>query len=179
MRTERALKLDLRIRVLKPRDMSQVLAIEEASFQDPWTARDFSNCLGDGYKAIVCTLGRGPVIGYAVFDVPRGIAGNVEILNLAVAPEHLRQGVGSKLVEEVKSWLPAHGHPRASIVVMERNVPGQLFLRALGFRWKKTLHRHYEACPDDAYVMIFRPGREAWPLPANRIRRFVCDGDQR
>lgn len=122
-------------------DLPEVLAIERASFDCPWTEAGFLGVLGcRSCIGIVAERG-GRVVGYAVYRLYRR---RFEILNLAVAPDVRRRGVGSALLLSLAAKL--YGTPRQALGlnVGERNLPAQLFLRAVGFRAAGVLRRPRE-----------------------------------
>lgn len=110
-------------------DLREVLAIEELSFDNPWTEADFVESLRcRDVRAIVAMMGSAnattTVGGFVVAWQRRGRA---EILNLAVRPSARLHGLGRRLVSAVAL-------SRTDAVVRETNLPAQKFFRAVGFR---------------------------------------------
>src|SRR6266536_3586044 len=62
-------------------DLPAIHAIEEVAFSDPWSVKDFRECLAAGVPFLVAVAG-GDVAGYAIAHVA---ADEGEILNLGVA----------------------------------------------------------------------------------------------
>src|SRR5205823_9820694 len=77
-----------RIRPAAPADVDDVAAIERAVFSDPWSRRDFAECVTTGIPFLVAEVG-GLVGGYVV---AHHAADEGEILNLGVAGGHRRRG---------------------------------------------------------------------------------------
>ncbi len=78
------------------------------------------------------------------------------ILNLAVAEDCRRLGVGTQLVERLIGKLSEERRSRVSLEVRESNLDAQLFFRARGFKATNVLHEFYPQSPEDAYVMHYR-----------------------
>jgi ribosomal protein S18 acetylase RimI-like enzyme len=79
----------------------------------------------------------------------------LELLHIAVAPEHRRCGVGRALMARAEEWLRQPGDCVQSRVP-ESNLALQLFLRSLGYKAVRVLRGHYGE--EDAYVMERRRG---------------------
>src|SRR5258706_1424824 len=79
-----------RIRRAEAADVAAVHAIEQASFTDPWSARDFRECVASEVVFLVAT-DSGEVAGYVI---AQDAADEGEILNLAVAAGRQRRGGG-------------------------------------------------------------------------------------
>src|SRR5258706_255261 len=86
-----------RIRRAEAADVPAVHAIEQASFTDPWSARDFRECVASEVVFLVAT-DSGEVAGYVI---AQDAADEGEILNLAVAAGRPRGG-GARAVRGVR-----------------------------------------------------------------------------
>lgn len=134
------------------RDMEEVLAIERASFADPWTEEDFRKCLlvRDVVGVVVELDGPGhPVLAYVVYQLHPA---RIEVLNLAVHPEHRRAGIGRMLVGRLRQKLHAQRRRLLGVDVEERNLSAHLFCRACGLRAIRVIPRRYGHL--DAYRFV-------------------------
>lgn len=144
--------MGLWVRFMIKRDMPEVLGIEARSFANPWSERDFlrvlriRNCVG-----LVLEDGQA-VLGYVVYELSTT---TVTILNLAVAPDRRRLGVGTALVGNLVAKLKSRGREEILAEVRERNLAGQLFFRAAGFSCVEVLPEHYDESDEDAYVFQY------------------------
>lgn len=141
------------IRWMIRRDMPEVLGIEEQSFESPWQEEDFirvlrqRNCIG----MVAESFER--VVGFMVYELHPN---RLHLLNLAVAAGLRGRLVGCQLVEKLISKLSPVRRNRIMLEVRERNVPAQLFFRALDFRAISVLQRFYADTDEDAYLFQYR-----------------------
>jgi len=136
------------VRHLIRRDLAEVLAIENASFEDTWSEADFMRALrsrnASGYVAECNEL----VIAYViVLSTDDGL----EVINLAVSPQCLRLGVGGFLVGKLQEGGPV------VLKVRESNLGAQLFFKSIGFLAVEVIRGFYPDVDDDAYVMECLP----------------------
>jgi ribosomal-protein-alanine acetyltransferase len=139
-----------RIRPAALADVAALGAIERRCFSDPWSEVAFQEALLSEWTfAMVAEGGRG-LAGYLI---GREAAGSGEILNLAVAPEFRRRGIGGALLEE---GLAAFRRLRASEVfleVRESNHSAQALYLARGFRAVGQRAAYYRNPREDALVL--------------------------
>ncbi|MDH5665223.1 MAG: ribosomal protein S18-alanine N-acetyltransferase [Nitrosopumilus sp.] len=84
------------IRPMNEDDLDKVMAIEPHAYEHPWTKGIFRDCLRVGYSCWVIENEQGDIDGYGVMSV--GV-GEAHILNLTVAPEMQKQGLGKMLLQ--------------------------------------------------------------------------------
>lgn len=140
-------------------DYNEILGIEEDQFPDPWTKRDFKLALNDRSTVLKVYEEEGRVLGYVLYKIAKR---RMDVLNLAVAYEHMRRGIGREMIKKLISDLSRDGRKQLTARVRERNLAGQLFFRAMGFRWVRTARGVYQdSLNEDAYDMIFELEQEA------------------
>ena len=101
-----------------------------------------------GYEAYVADVD-GRVIG---FLVSRAVAAEeVEILNLAVAPEYRRRGVARELLGALLKSVRGD----VFLEVREANQGARKFYQAIGFKEVARRRSYYEDPPDHGIVMNF------------------------
>jgi ribosomal-protein-alanine N-acetyltransferase len=139
-----------RIRSAALADAAALVAIERRCFSDPWSEPRFREALGSEWTfGLVAEAGRG-VSGYLI---GREAAGSGEVLNLAVAPEFRRRGIGGALLE---AGLAAFRRRRASEVfleVRESNRSAQALYLERGFRPVGQRAAYYRNPNEDALVL--------------------------
>src|SRR6516225_8971032 len=93
------------IRAMRGNDVADVVAIERASYQFPWSEGIFRDCLRVGYVCRVVTVSR-QVMAYGVMSLG---AGEAHILNLCVGETYRCRGVGRRLLGALMERAPAAG----------------------------------------------------------------------
>lgn len=162
-------ELKPQIRWLIRRDMPEVMEIENRSFEFPWVEDEFlaclrqRNCIGTVYES-----SQQLIHGFMIYELHKD---TLRILNLAVAPEVRRTGVGRTMVQRLIDKLSQQRRHTIEAEVRETNVVAQSFLSGAGFRAVKVLRRHYDDTNEDAY--LFR-----YSLPVDEMQ-FVRDGGNR
>lgn len=136
------------------RDLPTVLDIERESFQFPWREDDFVRCLRHrlciGYVAEIDLR----VAGFMIYEMRKS---GLHLLNLAVAGDMRRRGVGRAMIEMAQRKLHPDRRREITLEIRETNLPGQLFFSRLGFRAVGVLRDQYTDSPgEDAYLMRLR-----------------------
>jgi ribosomal-protein-alanine N-acetyltransferase len=165
-------KIRVHIRWMIRRDMTEVLSIENQSFDYPWCEEEFlrvlrqRNCIG-----MVAEYGE-QVVGFMIYELHKT---KLQVLNFAVAPEFRRADIGRQMVAKLVGKLSSHRRTRIMLHVRETNLPAQLFFRIQGFRATEVAREHFEDTGEDAYLMQYLFDESvADDLPgivANRIAR--------
>jgi [ribosomal protein S18]-alanine N-acetyltransferase len=146
---------DVVVRRCERRDLPHVLAIEVASFSDPYPRAMFEWLLfrmGGGFF-VAC---RGEVVvGYAVCGVTLRRKGH--LVSIAASPETRRSGVGSLLMRSVMSYLEEKGVSEVLLEVRMSNQAAIAFYRKFSFA-ESGRKPHYYQDGEDAVVMRRRLG---------------------
>ena len=148
--TEEALRTQ--IRWLIRRDMDEVLAIERASFEFPWTEEEFLCCLRQrNCIGTVAELDH-EIVGFMIYELHQSM---LRILNFAVAPKIRRHGVGGQMVQRLVDKLSQQRRREIVLEVRETNLDAQLFFKNNDFRALQVLRNHYDDTLEDAYYMRY------------------------
>lgn len=142
----------LRVTPLTPARLDEVVAIERASFSDPWSREMFRSeiTLLDGSYARVAVL-EGAVVGYllAVMVVDEAHLGNV-----AVHPDHRRSGVAQRLLDDLFATCLRGAVKRVTLEVRESNESARKFYYRNGFIDVAIRKNYYRHPVEDAIVML-------------------------
>jgi ribosomal-protein-alanine N-acetyltransferase len=162
------------IRWMIRRDMEEVLAIEQESFEFPWAEEDFVRCLRQrNCIGMVAEQGE-RVVGFMIYELHKN---RLHILNFAVAEDVRRTGIGTQMVGKLINKLSSQRRTRITLEVRETNLAAQLFFRESGFRAVSVLRDFYDDSPEDAYVMEYRFHHDddvnSMILPFNRITKLA------
>ena len=145
--------LNVQIRWLIRRDMTDVLEIERSSFENAWTEEDFLCCLRQRNCIGMVAESDHQVVGFMIYELHKS---RLRVLNFAVASELRRCGVGSQMVQRLVDKLSQQRRKEIILEVRESNLDAQLFYKQLGFRAFCVLRRHFDDTDEDAYIMRYR-----------------------
>jgi ribosomal-protein-alanine N-acetyltransferase len=145
----------MKIRVSDINDVDAILAIQERSPEAArWTRSDYERLAADPASEILVaeleSLHPPNILGFAAL---RRILEDAELLNLAVDPDHRRQGVAKALLRHLRETLLCAGAKRLSLEVRASNQPARALYASLGFTLDLVRKNYYHDPPDDACVM--------------------------
>ena len=141
------------IRWMIRRDMPEVLAIENRSFEFPWSDEDFIRCLRQRNCIGMVAEYDERVVGFMIYELHKN---RLHVLNFAVRPEFRRRGVGASMIRKLIGKLSDQRRNRILLEIRETNLDAQLFFRDCGFRAISVLRGFYDDSPEDAYLMQYR-----------------------
>jgi [ribosomal protein S18]-alanine N-acetyltransferase len=166
----------LEIRRLSYSDLPQVIAIERRSFPTPWSLAMFVLELSKPSGICLAAVRDGALVGYLVCSRYDRVW---HLMNVAVEPDLLRQGIASALIEEL---LERVGDRTAQLTLEVRrsNRSAISLYDRFGFRSAGPRRRYYQDNGEDALIMWRTPatagadGRwrdgEGRPAAAPRVR---------
>jgi len=140
----------VRIRLASHRDLPHVGAIEARSFGDPWTPALFvSHLHGDVNHFIVAEVGE-HIVGYAI---AHAVAGEAELLNIAVDPANRGQSIGSALLDAIGAQCQGSGATEMCLDVRDSNTSARQLYESRGFVVVGRRPRYYRFPSEDAILM--------------------------
>lgn len=134
------------------RDLEGIVAVDRASFTNPWTREmyEWEARNSDVARIFVLRSPDGCVVGYCagwlIFD-------ELHINNLAVTPEWRRRGLGAFLVRTVLGLAAGEGAARATLEVRASNLSARRLYEALGFVEAGVRRGYYTNPPEDALIL--------------------------
>ena len=141
------------VRWMIRRDLVEVLAIEQEAFEFPWSEDDFIRCLRQRNCIGMVAEMAESVVAFMIYELHRS---RLHVVNLAVRRSHRRLGVGTLLLDRLAAKLAPDRRDRILLEVRERNLPAQVFFRALGYRAIAVLKDFYQDSTEDAYLMQYQ-----------------------
>ena len=140
------------IRRMKPEDVDEVAAIEQATFARPWSRESFRQEMERNKAARYLVAVRdGRIIGYAGAWI---ILDESHITNIAVAEAERGKGIGRLLTEALMQYISNLGAAYATLEVRVSNERAQHLYKSLGFVSVGKRKRYYEDNGEDAYLMV-------------------------
>lgn len=162
-----------KIRWLIRRDMPEVLAIEQASFEYAWTEEDFLCCLRQRNCIGMVAEREGRIAGFMIYELHKA---RLRLLNFAVAPDQRRMNVGAQMVRRLIDKLSQQRRREIVLEVRETNLAAQLFFKTMGFMALGVLRDRYDDTTEDAYLMRYlltaAPDERSLFAPTNRISEY-------
>jgi ribosomal-protein-alanine N-acetyltransferase len=142
---------DIHIRPMSESDVNDVIAVERASYQFPWSEGIFRDCLRVGYICRVVTINNA-IVGYGVMSVG---AGEAHILNLCIGESNRCRGVGKSLLTYLVERGAASGMSEAFLEVRPSNTSAIRLYLSLGFEQVGIRRGYYQAVGgrEDAAVL--------------------------
>ncbi|MEQ8659702.1 MAG: ribosomal protein S18-alanine N-acetyltransferase [Gammaproteobacteria bacterium] len=142
---------ELNIRPMGDDDIAAVLGMEQRSYEFPWSATIFSDCLRVGYCCWVLDSGE-QLAGYGIMSVA---AGESHILNICIDPDTRGRGLARRLMRHLLDTARRHGAQVAFLEVRPSNAIARGLYATLGFRHVGTRSDYYPAAAgrEDAYVL--------------------------
>lgn len=138
------------IRVVAESDLAVMVRIEGDCYPRPWSQQQFIQELENPVATLLVCEIKNQIVGYICYWL---ISGEMEILNLATAPELRRKGVAVRLMMQAFSrcrsetltsaWLEVRAANQAAITLYQRS----------GFR-QSGIRKAYYRDGEDAIVMV-------------------------
>jgi ribosomal-protein-alanine N-acetyltransferase len=143
-------------------ELDAVLAIEAASFINPWTREMYLSELDrpDVSAVYLARTSEGEIVGFCSFW---RVVDELHINNLAVVPGRRREGVASALLRSVLAEGIRRGARSALLEVRRSNDAARELYSRMGFSVVAVRHGYYTHPDEDALVLrrdgLGEPGR--------------------
>jgi ribosomal-protein-alanine N-acetyltransferase len=126
----------------RPADAAVFAALHAQSFRRGWSEQEFQRLLADrNVVAHRATLGR----TCAGFILSSLVAGEAEILSVAISPAYRGRGYARPLLDTHLRWLAGVGARAVFLEVGETNVPARRLYRRAGFREVGRRQGYYDS----------------------------------
>lgn len=141
-------------RLASTADLDGVLALEDASFNNPTTREWYERELErpDVCFIYVLRLPGHPVAAFCAFWL---VADQAHINNLAVLPELRNRGLGTQLLEGVIAEAAHLGAAELTLEVRESNTPALQLYQGAGFTQVGERKNYYTKPVEDALLLKF------------------------
>ena len=108
------------IREMTSFDLAPVMAIEQQSYEFPWTMGILSDCLRVGYHCFVYEVNN-EVRGYGIMST---VLDEAHLLNLCIAPEYQNKGYGFSFLNWIMNYVNERGAKTLYLEVRASYMPG-------------------------------------------------------
>lgn len=162
--------LPIIIEPMKENDLSEVNAIEVASFDPPWPLQSFKTDLKQNRLAYyMVARHEGTLVGYVGAWI---VLDEVHITTLAVDKDYRRQGIANSLIDNLLNEACRRGANSMSLEVRPSNKAARSFYKKWGFTVCGRRKRYY---PDEDALIMTRsnlPDDEKNPTPKKDMGDF-------
>ena len=138
------------IREMKPEDVPAIAELEKQCFSAPWSENMIISSLENRLSCWLVAEIEGAIAGYVGSEA---VLDSADMMNIAVAPEFRRQGVGAALVNGLVSRLQSKSVSFLLLEVRVSNVPAITLYERLGFEQVGRRPRYYRNPREDALIM--------------------------
>ncbi|PPD17249.1 MAG: ribosomal-protein-alanine N-acetyltransferase [Methylotenera sp.] len=135
------LKPNYQLRPMQMTDLDAVMAIEPTIYTHPWTRGNFSDSINSGYSAWVLVTNQ-KIIGYALLMM---VLDEAHLLNLSVAKDQQKQGLGRYLLEHMLQIAKNHKAANMFLEVRPSNISAIALYENMGFCEMAVRRGYYPA----------------------------------
>lgn len=140
----------LQIRKMMASDIAQVAKLEHEIFSEPWSADSFERVIDSENDVYLVAAEDDKIVGYCGLW---GVIDEGQITNVAVSPEHRRQGVAERMLTELMSEASARKFTEFTLEVRKSNRPAIDLYHKLGFKDEGIRRDFYNLPVEDAIIM--------------------------
>lgn len=133
-----------------------IAELEKRCFSDPWSVNSITSELNNPLSLWLVAMDGETVAGYVG---SQSVLGWADMMNIAVAPEYRRQGVGEKLILELIRQLQAEKVTCLTLEVRASNEPAIGLYEKLGFVQVGLRPNYYHNPKEDALIL-----RKEWQI---------------
>lgn len=140
----------IRFELLAEEHLPDVLAIEKMSNGAPWSEPSFRNEIGHANGHFLVAKREGKVVGFGGVWL---LVDEAHVINVAIDPNHRRQGIARNLVSELLVRSKDDGMTCATLEVRSSNDAALKLYEGLGFVQTAIRRHYYPDNKEDAIVM--------------------------
>jgi len=143
--------IGITIRIPLPEDLTQVVALENRCFVDPWLQESLEQELSsDSLRLPLVAEAGGKIVGYLM---AWKIVDQLHILNIAADPDFRRRGVGTALLRAASGKATEMGLGEITLEVRQSNNEARAFYLRHGFVATGLRRSYYADNGEDAIIM--------------------------
>lgn len=140
-----------KFRPMHTTDLDEVMRIEPQIYSHPWTRGNFLDSLRSGYSAWILQKSD-EIVGYSLLMM---IMDEAHLLNLSIAKNYQKQGLGRYLLEHMMQMARNHKALNMFLEVRTSNIPAIALYENVGFNEMAIRRNYYPAKSgrEDAILM--------------------------
>ena len=131
--------------------LDEIAEIESLCFSNPWSKQSFADGMAnEKVQKFFTAISDGKIVGYiCIFHIFE----DGELLNIAVAPDYRKQGIGQILIDKMFDYLKTQEVNRISLEVRESNVSARNLYLKNGFSPVGIRKNYYSEPREDGIIM--------------------------
>ena len=141
---------------MKAEHVPQVAQLEKTCFADPWSEMSIAHELQSIWSYWLVALDGAEVVGYVG---SQSSLDETDIMNIAVHPDHRRQGIAESLIDNLVRELKNRGSHALMLEVRVSNNPAIGLYEKLGFGQVGRRKNYYRNPKEDALIL-----RKEWEV---------------
>lgn len=138
------------IRQMKAEDAPAIAAMEKCCFSDPWSEASIASEVHNPLSYWLVAEDQGRVVGYVG---SQSVLDAADMMNLAVAPEYRRKGIGKALVNALANHLQQNNVIALLLEVRVSNTPAIALYEQMGFQQVGIRPNYYRHPREDALIL--------------------------
>ena len=140
----------MRFREMTPETVAQVAELEALCFADPWSYKSIESELYNDLALWMVATDDDRVVGYIGSQT---VAGETDVMNIAVHPDYRRRGLGQILIEQLIIELKKRGSCCLMLEVRSSNEPAIKLYEKMEFRQVGRRPNYYRNPREDALIL--------------------------
>ena len=138
------------IETMNAAHVSQIAELETLCFSDPWREKSIETELSCRLSLWLVALDGDKVVGYVGSQT---VIDESDMMNIAVHPDHRRQGIAEALIEALTDALREKGSKALTLEVRASNIPAITLYDKLGFVQVGLRKNYYRNPKEDARIL--------------------------
>jgi len=141
---------DITIYKVTQSDIDDIVTIENESFQFAWKRETFENELKNEFSRFYIAKVNDTSAGFIMYwDIPY----EIHLINIAVRPQFRRQGIASRMLNDMISYARSASKDIITLEVRVSNLAAISFYKKFGFIELFIREKYYVDNDEDAIVM--------------------------
>ena len=136
--------------------VTPIAELEKLCFSDPWSENSVASELHNPLSLWLVALEGETLVGYVGSQT---VMGETDMMNVAVHPDHRRQGIALALIRALIEALQARESHSLTLEVRVSNVPAIGLYESLGFQEAGRRRNYYRNPKEDALIL-----RKEWEV---------------